>query len=406
MQSLKLSFANGRGQRLAANLDLPLAAAPKTYALLAHCFTCSRNLRAIVRISRVLAQAGIAVLRFDFTGLGESEGDFSATQFSSNVADVVAAARFLENNYGAPGLLIGHSLGGTAVLAAAAQIPASKAVAVIAAPDEPTDIFRHFAEARDALERTGHTEISVAGKTYRLNRGWLDDLSGARMEKVIRDLSRALLILHAPGDEVVDVDNASRIYRAARHPKSYISLDDADHLLTTDADADYAGRLIAAWADRYLPVAAAPVVTATRQREVAVHIGRDRYHTDILAGGHALSADEPRSQDGSDGPPSPYELLLAALGSCVAITLRMYADRKHWPLDAVQLRLCHEKIHAGDCEDCEKKTGRIDHIDMDLDLHGPLDAAQRRRLMEIADKCPVHKTMLEEVKITMHLRES
>lgn len=406
MQSLKLSFANGRGQRLAANLDLP-AAEPKSYAVFAHCFTCGRNLRAIVRISRVLAQAGIAVLRFDFTGLGESEGDFSATQFSSNVADVEAAAHFLENNYAAPDLLIGHSLGGTAVLAAAARIPASKAVAVIASPDEPMHLFRHFAEARDALEKAGHTEISVAGKTYRLNRGWLDDLSGARMEKAIRDLNRALLILHAPGDEVVDVDNASRIYRIARHPKSYISLDDADHLLTTDGDADYVGTLIAAWSNKYLPpVASAPVDTDSPQREVAVQIGHDRYHTDIVAGGYVLSADEPRSQGGGDRGPSPYDLLLAALGACTAITLRMYADRKQWPLDAVQLRLRHEKIHADDCEDCEKKAGKIDHIDMAMDLHGPLDAAQCQRLVEIADRCPVHKTLLEEVKITTRLRES
>ena len=250
MQSLGLSFANGRGQRLAANLDLPEA--PKSYALFAHCFTCTRNLRAIVRISRILAQAGIAVLRFDFTGLGDSEGEFGATDFSSNVADVVAAARYLEEDHDAPSLLIGHSLGGTAMLAAAERIPASRAVVVLAAPCGPTHLFHHFAAARDRLERRGEAEISVAGKSYRLNRGWLDGTSGLNMEEAIRGLNRALLILHAPNDGVVDIDNASSIYRAARHPKSFISLDDADHLLTTDADADYAGKLIVAWAERYL----------------------------------------------------------------------------------------------------------------------------------------------------------
>jgi len=404
MQSLKLSFTNDRGQRLTANLDLP--AAPRSYALFAHCFTCSRNLRAIVHISRALARSGIAVLRFDFTGLGESEGDFSATHFSSNVADVLAAARFLEQNYAAPGLLIGHSLGGTAVLAAAGRIPASKAVVTLASPYEPAHLFHHFAAARHELEQHGEAEISVAGKSYRIGRGWLDDIGEVRMEKTIRNLQRALLILHAPGDAVVDVENASRIYRAARHPKSFISLDEADHLLSADGDADYVGGLIVAWVEKYLHDAAPQAATASsRQREVAVHIGRDHYYTDIVAAGHALSADEPQLVGGGDQAPSPYALLTSALGACTAITLRMYADRKQWPLDAVEVRLRHSKIHAGEGVASEKGTGKIDHFDIVIGLRGALDAEQRRRLAEIADKCPVHKTLLKEVMVTTRLEE-
>ena len=406
MQSLKLSFMNGSGQQLAANLDAPLGATPGSYALFAHCFTCNRNLRAIVHISRVLARAGIAVLRFDFTGLGESEGDFSATHFSSNVADVVAAARFLEKDYGAPSLLIGHSLGGTAMLAAAAQIPASKAVVTLASPYEPTHLFHHFTAARATLEQHGEAEISVAGKSYRISSDWLEDLNGLHMEETIRDLNRALLILHAPADEVVNVDNAAHIYRAARHPKSFVSLDDADHLLTADADADYVGKLIVAWAQKYL-CDAAPIVAdgISRPREVQVHIGREHFYTEIIAAGHFLSADEQPVSGGGDQAPSPYELLTSALGACTVITLRMYADRKHWPLDAVTIRLRHKKIRADDRGGVAEGLGLIDHIDMAISLQGTLDDEQRQRLLEIADKCPVHRTLLGGVKIETHLDE-
>jgi len=406
MRSLKLSFPNGRGQRLAANLDLPEAATPRSFALFAHCFTCNRNLRAIVHISRALARAGIAVLRFDFTGLGESEGDFGATHFSTNVADVVAAANFLEEDYRAPALLIGHSLGGTAMLAAAAQITASKAVVLVAAPYEPSHLFRHIAAARETVEYDGETMISIAGKAYRLKRDWLGDLSKINMEGVIRDLNRALLILHAPADEVVEVENAARIYRAARHPKSFVSLDGADHLLTADADADYVGGLIVAWAVKYLESPEPAAVTeASRHSELEVHIGRDHYYTEIIAAGHVWSADESPSSGGGGRAPSPYELLTSALGACTAITLRMYADRKQWPLDGVTIRIRHHKLRTDDRADERQGASIADHMELAVSLHGTLDAAQRRRLLEIAERCPVHKTLSGEVKINTRLLE-
>lgn len=408
MRSQKLYFENGRGQRLAANLDLPVAGAPGAYAVFSHCFTCSRNLRAVVHISRVLTQAGIAVLRFDFTGLGDSGGEFARTDFSSNVADVTAAAQFLERNYRAPELLIGHSLGGTATLVAAARIPSSKAVVVLGAPYEPSHLFHHFPAARDELARHGEAEITVGGKSYRIMRGLLDDVDGANMDETLHRLERALLILHAPRDELVDVANAARIFAAARHPKSFISLDSADHLLSDDADARYAGNLIVAWAERFLrdvPLSAA-LTADNADREITAYIGGDHYYVPIRAAGHALAADEPEAAGGGDQAPTPYELLVSALGACTAITLRMYADRKQWPLRDVQVRLRHRKRHAGDCEDCEKEHAKMDHIDRVITLTGELDAEQRRRLLEIADKCPVHRALREGVTVITRLDET
>ena len=292
------------------------------------------------------------------------------------------------------------------MLAAAAQIPSSKAVVALASPYEPTHLFNHFVAARETLEQGGEAEISVAGKSFRIDRDWLDDLNGLNMEETIRDLNRALLILHAPADKVVHVENAARIYRAARHPKSFVSLDDADHLLTADADADYAGNLIVAWVEKYLRDVAPVLTTAiSRRREVAVHISRDHYYTEIIAAGHTLSADEPPASGGGDRAPSPYELLTSALGACTAITLRMYADRKQWPLESVTIRLRHKKRKIDGFEDVGKRATKIDHFDVTIGLHGSLDAEQRRRLLEIAAKCPVHKTLLGEVEIATHLEE-
>ncbi|MFQ5488018.1 MAG: alpha/beta fold hydrolase [Gammaproteobacteria bacterium] len=400
MGSIRVQFPNAKGQQLAAFLDQPAQCAPRAFAIFAHCFTCNKNYKGVRNISRVLSEAGIAVLRFDFTGLGESEGDFSATTFSSNIEDIVAAARWLEAHHEAPQLLIGHSLGGTAMLAAAERIPASRAVVTIASPSEPMHVAEHFADRHEEIHSRGEAQIRIGGIDYRISRDFLDDVQQYRMAETLKDLGRALLILHSPRDRTVDVAHAARLFAWARHPKSFVSLDDADHLLVKEADARYAGGVIAAWAARYLAPAAATVPVALEDAVgVMVSIGREHYRTRIHIHDHELTADEPRRLGGGDCGPNPYELLTASLGACTAITLRMYADRKQWPLEAVQIVL----RHADDCRDCGQAHNAVDRIERDIRLHGRLTAAQRQRLLEIADRCPVHRSLQERILIETRL---
>jgi putative redox protein len=403
MNSERLTFENRDGHELAAVLELPVGAAPRAYAIFAHCFTCGKNIKAAVHISRALAAEGIATLRFDFTGLGESEGDFADTSFSSNVEDLVDAARFLENEYDAPSILVGHSFGGPAVVHAAPHIPSVAAVATIAAPCGPDHIAHLFEPVLPELEAKGAVPVNVAGRTFTIGKQFVDDLEMTKMQQIITGLGRPLLVMHAPGDTIVALENAERILDAARQPKSFISLDTADHLVSRPEDARYAGGVIAAWAARYLP----EVESAVDADEgwTVVHTGDDHYYTEVTAGKHTLLADEPVGVGGTDLGPSPYQLLSAALGACTTITLRMYADRKEWPMEAVTVRVHHEKIHAKDCEDCESDTGRVDRITREVIPHGPLSAEQRERLVEIADKCPVHKTLHNEVKVDTRLKE-
>jgi putative redox protein len=397
--------ADGRST-LAARLDLP-PSPPRAYALFAHCFTCTRNVFAAARIAEALTRHGIAVLRFDFTGLGASEGDFANAGFSSNVGDLEAAADWLRRQRRAPALLIGHSLGGAAVLAAAGRIPEAAAVATIAAPADPGHVRRHMKGA-EAVEATGEAEVSIGGRPFRITRAFLDDLDGQRLEALIRDLGKALLIFHAPRDAVVGIDNASRIFVAARHPKSFVSLDDADHLLGRREDAVYVADVIATWAVRYLPTApaAAPEVVVPANAVVVAETGGGTFGQIVSIGGrHTLLADEPLEVGGEDSGPGPYDLLLAGLGACTSMTMRMYAERKGLPLNRATVTLRHAKIHAADCEDCETKEGRIDRIDREIALDGPLDAAARAKLLEIADKCPVHRTLHSEVSIVTRLKD-
>jgi len=405
MKFEKISFTNQTGQTLGARLDLPVDGKPLACAIFAHCFTCTKNLKAVGHISRALTTEGIAVLRFDFTGLGESEGDFADTNFSSNVADLVAAAQFMEDNYEAPQLLIGHSLGGAAVLQAAQHLKSIKAIATIGAPCTPEHVTHLIESKRSEIEATGKAEIVLAGRKFCIKKQFLDDLEARNMTEIIRTLKRALLILHAPLDKIVGVENAANIYQAAKHPKSFISLDKADHLLTNEADAIYAGTMIATWAKKYLDLPYIdPVKDDVTDNRTVVRIGTTKYTCEIRTNGHGLTADEPESMGGANLGPSPYELLLSSLGACTAMTLRMYADRKKWPLEEVVVRLAHQKIHAKDCADCETSKGKVDLIEREVEIVGPLDETQRQRLLEIADKCPVHRSLHNEVKIKSYLK--
>lgn len=401
MSSERVEFPGSHGVMLAGRLDRPQAP-PRGWALFAHCFTCSKDSKAAVHISRALVEAGFGVLRFDFTGLGGSGGDFANTDFSSNVDDLVAAADWLRAEHGVPALLVGHSLGGAAVLAAAGRIADAVAVATIGAPFDPAHVTRQFGAQLAAIEADGEAQVSLGGREFTVKRAFLQDVHSQRQAERIRALRRPLMVLHAPGDTVVPIDNASAIFQAALHPKSFVSLDDADHLLARPADARFAAGVIAAWAGRYIRDAAPITTVDSAAPEGAVQVaerGTGTYAVAIVAGRHHWLGDEPVTVGGDDLGPSPYQMLTAALGACTAMTLRMYANRKGWSLDKVGVTLTHAKIHAADCAECETDSGYIDRIERAIHIDGQLDETQRQRLMEIADRCPVHRTLQSEVQI-------
>ena len=408
IRTTRLTFPGSRGAQLAARYDHPIGPIRAT-ALFAHCFTCSKDIAAASRVSRALAHRGFGVLRFDFTGLGHSEGEFENTDFSSNVDDLVAAADHLRATESAPSLLIGHSLGGAAVLAGAERVPEARAVVTIGAPSNPEHVTRMLTCALDDIERDGVGEVELAGRRFRIRRDLLEDLASQPLAERISSLGRALLVMHAPFDATVGIDNASEIFLAARHPKSFVSLDGADHLLTRRVDSEYAAEVIASWASRYLPQGPTDATDRRKAEPGEVRVEETEYGlyaTDILAGPHALRADEPRTVGGDDSGPTPYGLLSAALGACTTMTMRMYANRKKWPLEKVSVTIAHEKIHAKDCEACETETGKIDRFDRTLRIDGPaLTAEQRARLVEIADRCPVHRTLHSEVEVRTRVGE-
>jgi len=406
MKSLKVSFPNQAGITLAGNLELPEDEQPLAYAVFAHCFTCTRQNTAATNIARALSRQRIAVLRFDFTGLGNSNGDFSATTFSDNVEDLLAAAQFLASEYQAPQILIGHSLGGAAVLHAAAKMHTVAAVATIAAPYHPRHTLKLFEDSRQEIETNGQATVKIDGRPFTIRKDFLEDLKEHDPKDVIGRLKAALLIMHSPRDMIVAIDNAAQIYQAAKHPKNFISLDPADHLLTRKEDSRYAAEMIATWARRYLETreedAEFPEVIDNR---VTVRTPAGGFKTDMFVNGHALVADEPVSYGGTNRGPSPYDYLPAALGACTGMTIQMYAGRKKWPLDAAVVRLTHAKVHAKDCADCEDNGKKIDRFEREVELIGQLTEEQRGKLLEIAEKCPVHRTLHEEVIIHSKLRE-
>ena len=401
----KIEFSGALGDTLAARLDNG-AGAPRAYALFAHCFTCSKDVFAASRIAAALAGRGIATLRFDFTGLGASDGEFANTNFSSNVADLVAAADFLRQTYKAPSVLIGHSLGGAAVLAAAGGIPEAKAVVTIGAPSDPAHVRHLFSDDVSKIEADGEAEVTLAGRPFRIQKQFLEDIGSQNLSKGIANLRKALLVFHAPGDDYVDISNAAEIFTAAKHPKSFVSLDSADHLLTRKDDAVYVADVLAAWVNRYLGAEALTDVTEREADVVTVaENGLGKFSQDISVGPHMFHADEPPSVGGLNTGATPYQLLSAALGACTTMTLRMYAARKQIPLDRVSVDIRHNKFHAADCETCESQVGKVDTFQREIVLEGDLDTETRQRLLEIADKCPVHRTLHSEVQVVTTLKE-
>ena len=399
--SEKVSFPGALGETLAARLDLPDGPL-LAYALWAHCFSCTKDVFAASRVARALTENGIAVLRFDFTGLGASEGDFANTNFSSNVGDLVAAADWMRDNLAAPAMLLGHSLGGAAVLVAAARVPEAKAVITIGAPADAAHVAHNFQDSVAEIEAKGEAEVLLVGRPFRIKKQFLDDIRAQNVEAAVAGLKKALLIFHSPVDATVGIDNAAAIYGAAKHPKSFVSLDDADHLLSRKEDAEYVAGVIAAWARRYVCLGDAPASRIAPQAEagtvVVEETGQGKFQNAVSVGGrHVLLADEPTDVGGTDTGTGPYDFLLTALGACTAMTIRMYADLKNLPLTKVRVTLTHDKIHAEDCADCETKVGKLDRIVRDLHFEGDLSEAQKAKLLEIADKCPVHKTLHSEI---------
>ncbi|MCU0300765.1 MAG: bifunctional alpha/beta hydrolase/OsmC family protein [Candidatus Nanopelagicales bacterium] len=408
----RMDFTSVQGHQLAGLLTLP-EREPTALAVFAHCFTCGKDSHAAARIARALAERGYGVLRFDVTGLGESQGEFAGTTFSCDVADLVGAADLLRRTHRAPALLVGHSLGGAAVLAAAQRIPEVSAVVTIGAPSDPAHVAHLLVDSLDELERTGSAAVTLGTRTFTISRALVEDLREQPQEQRIAGLDRALLVLHAPRDLIVGIDNARRIYDTARHPKSFVALDGADHLLSDRADAAYAAEVIAAWASRYVSPATGEAAAASPAADegpapegvVVRSAPTGRYTQDVTMGRHALTADEPTSVGGDDAGPDPYDLLLAALGACTSMTLRMYADRKGLPLAGVEVALEHRRVHASDCESCETAaTGMVDHIARTITLSGEgLTQADTARLLEIADRCPVHRTLTGQVHIDTRL---
>ncbi len=410
MATERVTFEGASGATLAGRIERP-AGEPVAWALFAHCFTCSKDLKSIRAISRALADRGFAVLRFDFTGLGESEGDFADSDFSSNVADLVAAADWLAAEHQAPQLLVGHSLGGAATVVAAGRIESAAAIATIGAPSETAHLRETLLAEAPELEDTDEAEVVLAGRSFRIQRRLLDDLAEDRVREAAGSLGRPLIVFHAPADEIVGIEHAERLFGAAAQPKSMVALDGADHLLTDSRDSGYVAEVLAAWAGRYVGAGEAESdrepdrepVEPVERGEVLVTGDRSRYTVAIDTWHHSLVADEPEDVGGADRGPTPYDLLLAALGACKAITVRMYADRKGWPLVETRVRLKHSRIHAKDCEECETEEGKLDRLAAVLEFRGPLSESQRERLAEIADKCPVHRTLGSETSLRSRL---
>ncbi len=405
MNVQKVVFQNKEGQNLSGRLELPVNQHPHNFAIFAHCFTCTKNLSAVKNIGRALTAKGFGVLRFDFTGLGESEGDFEDTNFSGNVEDLLAASDYLKEHYQAPTLLIGHSLGGAAVIFAASQINSIKAVATIGAPSSPKHVQHLLKSGIDEINETGQAIVHLSGRDFTIKKQFIDDLETKSLPETAQKLNKALLVMHSPQDSTVSINNAEEIYVSARHPKSFVSLNNADHLLMNKKDSIYVGEVIASWAMRYLETPEEENLSSNHQ-VVASLDADDGFTTALKMGRHALTADEPISFGGNDFGPSPYELVSAGLSACTAMTVQMYTKRKKWPLENIEVHTSYSKSHAVDCENCEEDAAKIDTFHREIKITGDLDEKQKTRILQIADKCPVHKTLHNNTQVITKIIEN
>lgn len=404
MKIIDLKIVNKAGEKLAAHLVIPADEQINNIAIFAHCFTCSSSLFVVKNISNELIEKGISVLNFDFTGLGHSEGDFSETNFSNNISDLEDVNSFLTETYIAPTILIGHSLGGAAAIIAASQLENIKAVVSIAAPSYVKHITRHFQNFDEIIKEKGHAMLSIGGRPFTIRKQFIDDLEKHNLEEVVKGLRKPIMIMHSPQDNIVDIENAGRLYNNAFHPKSFISLDGADHLVRNKKDAAYIANVIASWVERYVPIAANGTNEAIMLKNVdgeqvlVYHETSVPYTNHIYTKTQHILGDEPIDFGGNDLGLSPYELLIAAIGSCTTLTLKLYAKRKEWDLREVYVYLSYAKKHAEEIENREPEAmGKLDFIRKKLKLVGNLSEEQIIKLKEIASKCPVHKTVAGKV---------
>lgn len=408
-RSEKLTFIGALGNGLAARLDLPESGVATRYALFAHCFTCSKDIHAARRIAAALTEHGFGVLRFDFTGLGGSGGDFANTDFSSNVEDLCAALAFMEERGRPVRLLIGHSLGGAAVLQATARAPAIEGVVTIGAPSDVNHVLGNFEADLDTIEAKGEAQVTLGGRQFSIRKSFIDDAREQSLLETVRGLRRPLLVMHSPTDDTVDVENARALYEAAFHPKSFVGLDGASHLLDDPADAEFVAAMIGAWASRYVgDHSQIHFPKAQPGRVVATETGGGKFQLAVNANGHTMLADEPEDYGGLNSGPSPYDHLSVGLAACTAMTIRLYVERKGWPIGKVSVAVEHDKIHAKDCEECAEKglTGRIDRFRRFVSIERGVPADQRDSILAIADKCPVHKTLEAESHIETKLADA
>ncbi|TXE09181.1 alpha/beta fold hydrolase [Gelidibacter salicanalis] len=400
MQSTKLNIKNSKGLQLQAYLEIPANQKPHNYVIFAHCFTCSSSLKPVKNISRALTTHGFAVVRFDFTGLGRSEGEFADSHFSANVEDLLAVNAYMAEHFEAPSLLVGHSLGGAAVIVAASQLDTVKAVATIGAPATTEHVKRHFSHQFDEIAEKGDVEVNIGGRPFKINQEFVEDFDKTDLPEITKQLRKPILIMHAPFDKTVGIDNAQQLFVNAFHPKSFISLNDADHLLLKEKDSMYVGNMIGAWVQRYFDTHDNKILDTEDQQLVAhLNLKEDNFTTFIQTKNHNFVADEPVSFGGDDFGPSPYDFLSAGLAACTAMTLKLYAERKEWDLQEVFVYITYSKKHSEDLMQGREKPTRFDHLLKKLKFVGELDETKKAKLAEIASKCPVHKTLLNDIVI-------